>query len=554
MLQTGIDIGSTTAKLVLLNEQQEVVFSAYLRHNAQVRQTLAAMLRDAQHSLGDRVVQVCVTGSAGMGIAERCGIPFVQEAVSSAEVVRRFYPNVRTLVDVGGEDTKMIFFDDRKRPDIRMNGNCAGGTGAFIDQMASLLNISIEELDRLASTHQHRYPIATRCGVFAKTDVQNLISRQIPRDDVAATIVQAVALQTKNTLARGTTIAPHVLFCGGPLTFFPSLRQAFVEVLKISREEVILPEKSEMFPALGAAMTPVKAALETTFGELIHRVECNDRAKDSGSGTLSPLFNGETEFREWLQANAEASVEHIDLSRLNGSPCFLGVDSGSTTTKVVVIDSSGKIAFEFYANNKGNPIGAVREGIAKLRQLATETGTALSISRSAVTGYGEDLIRAAFGFDEGIVETLAHHRAARHFRKDVTFILDIGGQDMKAIFIEDGFIKNIAINEACSSGCGSFIETFAESLGYRVSDFAQSACAAPHPYDLGSRCTVFMNSRVKQALREGTSIPDIAAGLAYSVARNCLQKVLKINDTERSRRCGRRTRRHIPQRGGAPCV
>lgn len=531
MLRAGIDIGSTTAKLILVDELQQVVHSTYCRHNAQIQQTLSAILNEALSALGDCDLQVCITGSAGMGIAERTGIPFIQEAVSSAEVIRQCYPEVRTLIDVGGEDTKLIFFDERKRPDIRMNGNCAGGTGAFIDQMATLLNVSIKQLDSLSANHQHLYPIASRCGVFAKTDVQNLISRQISKEDISATILHAVALQTKNTLARGSHIAPKALFCGGPLTFLPTLREAFLEIFQLTHEDVILPDRSEMFPALGAALSPGQESLCTmTISELARRVE-PVRTRENGCGTLAPLFKDEQEFREWQEARAAETVGRVDLRKLKNAPCYLGVDSGSTTTKIVLIDDNGSVAYEYYANNKGNPIRVLKAGISRLQQLAGEAGVDITISRSAATGYGEDLIRAAFALDEGIVETLAHRRAAQELHKDVSFILDIGGQDMKAIFIQDGCIKDIAINEACSSGCGSFIETFSESLGHCVSDFAAGACNAQNPCDLGSRCTVFMNSRVKQALREGSTIPDIAAGLAYSVAKNCLQKVLKIHDT-----------------------
>ncbi|MCC6396040.1 MAG: CoA activase, partial [Bacteroidetes bacterium] len=476
-------------------------------------------------------ILVGITGSAGMGIAERCGIPFIQEAVSCAGVVRTLYPEVRTLLDVGGEDTKLIFFDDRMRPDIRMNGNCAGGTGAFIDQMATLLNIDLAGLNALAARHQHCYPIASRCGVFAKTDVQNLISRQIPKEDIAATIFQAVAIQTRNTLARGASITPKILFCGGPLTFFSSLRKAFTEVLQVSPEEVILPVGSEFLPALGAAVNPERVGLRTTMQDLVARTTITSAVDASLTRTVTPLFANDDEFQTWSATRARASIERIDLSNLSGEECFLGVDSGSTTTKIVLIDSHGRLGFEIYTNNKGEPLHAVSAGLHELREKAADLRVDLRITGSGVTGYGEDLVRAAFGFDEGIVETLAHFRAARAFQPDVSFILDIGGQDMKAIFIENGDARNIEINEACSSGCGSFLETFAHSLGTGVAEFAECACHSASPCDLGSRCTVFMNSQVKQSLREGMSVADISAGLAYSVIKNCIQKVLRVHDT-----------------------
>ncbi|HSQ76064.1 MAG TPA: acyl-CoA dehydratase activase, partial [Bacteroidota bacterium] len=530
MLTVGIDIGSTTAKMAVLNEQRDMVFSAYRRHNADIRQTLSTMLQEALAALGDAAMRVCITGSAGMGIAERCGIPFIQEAVSCASVVRHLYPDVQTLLDVGGEDTKLIFFDDHTRPDIRMNGSCAGGTGAFIDQMATLLDVDVAALDALAARHRHCYPIASRCGVFAKTDVQNLISRQIPKEDIAATIFQAVALQTKNTLARGRNREPKVILCGGPLTFFSSLRNAFADVFQIPYDEIVLPHGSHLLPAIGGALNRDGNALHLTIRDLLARTDAGCATGAVLRNTATPLFVDAAELEQWSSTKLCTSLGRVDIAGLQGQVCYLGIDSGSTTTKIVLIDSGGRIAFTYYANNKGEPITAVSSGLRELRRRAGEECGGILIAGGAVTGYGEDLIRAAFGLDEGIVETLAHYRAAREFNPDVTFILDIGGQDMKAIFIEDGQVRNVEINEACSSGCGSFLETFAHSLNLGVGEFAATACSAASPCDLGSRCTVFMNSRVKQSLREGTSVPDIAAGLAYSVIKNCIQKVLKIHD------------------------
>jgi len=526
----GIDVGSTTAKVVILNPQDDVVFSAYRRHNTETVVTLQDILRGALRSLGNVKANLLVTGSAGLGVSEKFDIPFIQEVVASAEVVRQLYPEVKTLIDIGGEDAKMIFFSADSVPDIRMNGACAGGTGAFMDEMATLLNIPVSELNNLAEKHTRVYPMASRCGVFAKTDVQNLLAREIAREDIAASIFQAVVLQTLATLARGHQPSPKVLFSGGPLTFLPALKESFMNVLRIDQDSVLEADHTELLPAIGAALadgTDKRAFTLTQLTDLFGTV----RQRDAGQHRLSPLFEDASEFERWEQARTQHRIGRIDVGQVDGNDCFLGVDSGSTTTKLVLIDEQGKILFDHYCNNDGNSIRAVQEGLERLRQLFANCDSPPRIVRSVVTGYGEDLVRTAFGFDEGVVETLAHFRAARAFDPEVSFILDIGGQDMKAIFVRDGHIQNIEINEACSSGCGSFIESFARSMGYGVSDFAQRACTSEAPCDLGTRCTVFMNSKVKQALREGAEVSDISAGLAYSVIKNAINKVLKITDT-----------------------
>lgn len=533
-LRLGIDIGSTTAKAMILNQNGDLLFSDYRRHNAETVQTLQAMLSEAKESLGDVEAEVLVTGSAGMGVCERFELPFIQEVIASAEVVKQRHPQVKTLIDIGGEDAKMIFFREAGVPDIRMNGSCAGGTGAFIDEMSNLLNVPISELDSLAARHTMIYPMASRCGVFAKTDLQNLLSRDIPRQDISASVFHAVVLQTLATLARGYTPRPSILFCGGPLTFLPALKRSFMDVLRLAPDDVLEVENAQLLPALGAALALLAASsAERTFTltSLIARLDSDSR-RAAASHRLPALFKDRADYQVWESRRMRHRIERVDLARLDGGGLFLGVDSGSTTTKMVLIDGRGRVAFEYYVGNQGDAIGAVQRGLEQAARRFEECGTVPLVARSMVTGYGEDLIRAAFGLDEGMVETLAHFRAAKAFDQDVTFIMDIGGQDMKAIFVRDGFIQDIKINEACSSGCGSFIESFARSMGYSAADFAREATLGETPCDLGTRCTVFMNSKVKQSLREGASIQDISAGLVYSVIKNALHKVLKVTNTD----------------------
>jgi predicted CoA-substrate-specific enzyme activase len=534
-LSLGIDIGSTTAKVAVINENRDLLFSLYRRHNAETLQTLQEMLAEVKEKLGDVEVDVLVTGSAGMGVCERFSLPFLQEVIASAEVVRQLYPQVKTLIDIGGEDAKMIFFKDSSMPDIRMNGSCAGGTGAFIDEMSSLLNVPISELNALASKHTMIYPMASRCGVFAKTDLQNLLSRDIPREDISASVFHAVVLQTMATLARGYTTKPLILFCGGPLTFLPELKKAFMEVLRLEADDVLDVENAHLLPAIGAALATLaeSSTMHTfTLTSLIEQLNTVQVHETANQNRLPALFNNQEDYQKWELRRMRHKIERVDIADLNGDKLFLGIDSGSTTTKIVLIDEQGRVAFEYYVNNKGDAIGAVQQGLNEAYQHFLEHGKTPQITRSMVTGYGEDLIRAAFGLDDGMVETLAHFRAAKAFDKDVSFIMDIGGQDMKAIFVKNGFIQDIKINEACSSGCGSFIESFARNMGYTAAEFAKEATSGESPCDLGTRCTVFMNSKVKQSLREGASINDISAGLAYSVIKNALHKVLKVTNTD----------------------
>ncbi|MBI5952628.1 MAG: hypothetical protein HY865_13300 [Chloroflexi bacterium] len=527
----GIDIGSTTAKAVILNGEGKLLFSSYRRHNAETVQTLQETLAEAKEKLGNGQVDVLITGSAGMGLCERFSLPFLQEVISSAEVVRQLYPQVKTLIDIGGEDAKMIFFKDKGMPDIRMNGSCAGGTGAFIDEMSGLLNVPLTELDALAGKSTMIYPMASRCGVFAKTDLQNLLSRDISRADIAASVFHAVVLQTLATLSRGYTPKPSVLFCGGPLTFLPSLKRAFMKVLCLKAEDVLDVENAQLLPAIGAALTESTAKQTFTLSELIDKLGTDQTHETANQNRLPALFKDQAEYEAWDAARMRHRIKRVNIADLTDGGLFLGIDSGSTTTKIVLIDEQGRVAFEYYVNNKGDAIGAVQNGLDELQRRFGEHGKSLRVTRSMVTGYGEDLIRAAFGLDDGMVETLAHFRAAKAFDKDVSFIMDIGGQDMKAIFVKDGFIQDIKINEACSSGCGSFIESFARNMGYSAAEFGREATSGESPCDLGTRCTVFMNSKVKQSLREGASISDISAGLAYSVIKNALHKVLKVTDT-----------------------
>ena len=528
-MNIGIDIGSTTAKAIVTDNNGTIIFSTYKRHKALITESLLSILHSIQKEFPEtHTTKICFTGSAGMGVAEQHKLPFVQEVIAASEVIQIHYPTTKTLIDIGGEDAKIIFFEPGKSPDIRMNGSCAGGTGAFIDQIASLLNIETSELDGIAQQSTQIYPIASRCGVFAKTDVQNLISRKVPIADIAASAFHAVSLQVINSLARGVDINPTILFIGGPLTYIPSLQKAFEKLLNCSESEIIVPQNSHLFPAWGAAIAAQKhrnLSFETIFAHI------NKTSNNSSKNRLEPLFQNHQEFKTW---KTEQKIIPIPSAMVTADsaeiPVFLGIDSGSTTTKTVLLNSEGNLIASHYHTNKGNPIQAVTTGLEECcKQISNNN---IRIIRAAVTGYGEDLIRAAYKIDDGIVETIAHTTAAQHIAPDVSFILDIGGQDMKAIFIKNRAIQNIEINEACSSGCGSFIQNFSQTLSHSVEDFGTIACSAAKPCDLGYRCTVFMNSQVKQSLREGADVSEIAAGLAYSVIKNALFKVLQIKNMD----------------------
>lgn len=523
----GIDVGSTTIKIVVTDSNSQIIYKAYQRHQANIQQAFADELNKVIQEFRDSEFCINITGSAGMGIGERIGVNFVQEVVAAVEVVNNVYPETHTLIDLGGEDAKMVFFQEGKHPDIRMNGSCAGGTGAFIDQMANLMNITIEELGRQALNFEKIYPIASRCGVFAKTDVQNLISRNIPVADISASILHAVALQSVTTLARGFDVKPKVLCIGGPLTFIPALRNSFREVLKIMDNDFIVPDNGEFFPAWGAALYQDREAVFHNLNTLIEKSKNNTKVQ---SETLPALFSNENEYKEWKKNRKIKHLKFQELGSQKKIECFLGIDSGSTTTKIVIMDKEANIIYRFYDSNEGNPLKKVVEGLDKFYKEADEKGVKYTFLSSAATGYGEDLVKSALGLDYGIVETMAHLSGAQYVDPKVSFILDIGGQDIKSIFTENGIISNIELNEACSAGCGSFLQNFAATMNMSLEKFTEAACLAQYPSDLGSRCTVFMNSKVKQSLRENAGMDDIAAGLAYSVVKNCLYKVLKISN------------------------
>ena len=534
MYRVGLDIGSTTAKMVVLNGENEVQFQRYERHQAKVNECLRQFFGQLNEQLPlDAQISLCITGSVGMGIAEKCGIPFVQEVVAAANYVRQNHPEVVSMIDIGGEDAKVVFFEKGQATDLRMNGNCAGGTGAFIDQMSILLGVPVDELGALALRAKQVHPIASRCGVFCKTDIQNLVAKNIPREEIAASIFHAVAVQTVVTLAHGHTISPPVLFCGGPLTFIPALRHAFAQYLHLTGDaDIVLPDQANLIPAWGTALAEQQGhsqpmGVMPLLAMLEERLSANIRPYSS----LPPIFSSTDEYAQWQTRIAQGNYRRRKLSS-GPLRVSIGIDSGSTTTKIVVLDEDHCIRYSFYRDNNGNPIQAVEDGLNRLRTECEHHGTELQIIGSCSTGYGEDLLKAAYGLNAGIIETIAHYMAAKHIDPEVSFILDIGGQDMKAIFVQHGVISRIEINEACSSGCGSFISTFAQSLNYSVADFAQSACLSAAPCDLGTRCTVFMNSKVKQVLREGAQVADIAAGLSYSVVKNCLYKVLQLKNAD----------------------
>ncbi|MCL2132186.1 MAG: acyl-CoA dehydratase activase, partial [Lentimicrobiaceae bacterium] len=502
-------------------------------HNTDIKQAAREAYEKMYRQLGDCYMKVAMTGSVGMGYAEKIGAKFVQEVIASAEYIHQKYPDVKTFIDIGGEDSKMIFFEQGKIPDIRMNGNCAGGTGAFIDQTAALLEIDTSELNRLAQQAKNIYPIASRCGVFSKTDIQNLASRNVNKSDIVASVFNAVAIQVIGSLTKGTDILPKIFFCGGPFAFLSELKKAFVKLLSLREEDCILPDNAELIPASGCAvlaateqMNPVRL-MEAIY---LIRFQKKDPFESPAEGRLPALFASEKAFLQWKKDKLVHFVPRMQWDKLESEDCFLGVDSGSTTTKLVLLDKNGRLVFQDYLRNKGDSFNAFLEGLHHLKEEAERHGKNIRIIGSAATGYGENLIQTAFNLQHGIVETIAHFLAAQQVSPQVSFILDIGGQDMKAIYIENGNINQLEINEACSSGCGSFIENFANMLNYPVAEFAQISCLAKNPCDLGTRCTVFMNSKVKQAMREGAAVEDIAAGFSYSVIKNCLFKVLKIKD------------------------
>ena len=525
----GLDIGSTTIKAVVLSPDGSMAYSCYERHHAKIGGKIAEILQGIRNMTGNAPVRVHLTGSVGMGVAEKCGLPFVQEVVAATNYIRKSDRPVATMIDIGGEDAKVVFFKDNQATDLRMNGNCAGGTGAFIDQMAILMGVPVGKLDELASKSTRLYSIASRCGVFSKTDVQNLMAKNVCQEDIAASIFHAVAVQVIVTLAHGCEIEAPVLFCGGPLTFLSGLRAAFADYLHLKESDIILPENSHLIPAWGAALAEADAKT-MTVQELADLTASSLASGFRPVQGLEPIFKDEEEYSRWKERMSRSHIRRKALQR-GREEVTIGIDSGSTTTKIVVLNKEGELLYSYYHGNDGNPTATAEAGLRKFKEECDKAGTEITVTGSCSTGYGEDLIKAAFRLDDGIVETMAHYTAARSLTEDVSFILDIGGQDMKAMFVSGGVINRIEINEACSSGCGSFIAAFAESLGYAVQDFASEACKAEHPCDLGTRCTVFMNSKVKQSMRAGATVQDIAAGLSYSVVKNCLYKVLRLKNT-----------------------
>ena len=522
--KAGVDVGSTTVKLVVLDEENKMIYGEYRRHRSHTQKTLCELLQDAKEKLGTCVLRLQITGSGGIGLGKALCIPFVQEVVATCSAIRFVAPKTDVAIELGGEDAKIIYFGNGVEE--RMNGVCAGGTGSFIDQMADLLQTDAEGLNNAAKEYKTIYPIAARCGVFAKTDIQPLINEGATKADLAASIFQAVVNQTISGLACGKPIRGTVAFLGGPLHYSSELKKAFVRTLKLTEETTVDPENSHLFAATGAALS-VKDAQSVEIDELIKRLE-SGVPLESEIKRLAPLFESETEYEEFYKRHEKATVEKGDISTYEGD-CFLGIDAGSTTTKLALIGEKGELLFSYYANNQGNPVQTAIKAIAELKTKLPKTA---KIVRSCSTGYGESLLKAAFCLDEGEVETVAHSKAAIFFDKDVDCVLDIGGQDMKRIKLKDGFVDSVTLNEACSSGCGSFIENFAKSLSLTVAQFSKEALFAKAPVDLGTRCTVFMNSNVKQAQKEGASVADISAGLAYSVVKNALYKVIKLTSPE----------------------
>lgn len=519
----GIDIGSTTAKFALL-KNGKVIGQKYERHFSQVRQKICEMLNDIKSVTGDNPVSVAISGSAGLGLSEEIGVPFIQEVFATGEIVKRLEPDASCVIELGGEDAKIIFFEGGT--DERMNGSCAGGTGAFIDQMATLLDVTTDELDKLSLDYKQVYPIASRCGVFAKTDIQPLLNQGARKEDIARSIFQAVVNQTIAGLAQGRQIRGKVLFLGGPLFYCQGLKQCFKETLRLSDEQAIFPDYACYSVALGAAFYAEIQNKEYKLDNLIKLIQ-NAKGKSS-SNRMPSLFENEKEYTDFIQRHKRSSVKKADIKNYCGD-AYLGIDCGSTTTKIVLISKNKEILYSYYSSNKGNPVEIIKEQLEKIYNLC---GNKIKICSSAVTGYGEELIKNAFSVDFGIVETIAHYTAAKFFKPDVDFILDIGGQDIKCFKIRNNAIDSIMLNEACSSGCGSFLETFAKSMGYSIESFAKRGLSAKSPVNLGSRCTVFMNSSVRQSQKEGATVEDISAGLSISVIKNAVYKVIRAGSVD----------------------
>lgn len=513
----GIDVGSTTVKVVVIGDDGKILYKSYVRHFAKVKETVLAELENVQKKYPG---QYCasITGSAGLGLSQRSKIAFVQEVQAAFTAIRKFYPDADAAVELGGEDAKIIFITGGTEQ--RMNGSCAGGTGAFIDQMATLLNVSVKEMDELSLKAERVYPIASRCGVFAKSDIQPLINQGAQKSDISASIFQAVVDQTVSGLAQGRRIKGKVLFLGGPLHFLEGLKRAFKTTLKLSDENAVFPDDAPCFMAIGAALHSATVK-SRDLSEIISAIENSSGSEEIITG--EPLFADKAEYTAFVARHRATDLEFCDISTYEGG-AYLGIDSGSTTTKLILITPDNRILYSHYQSNNGQPLDIV---IEKLKEIFALSEGRIEILGSAVTGYGEDLIKAAIKADFGIVETVAHFKAALHFNPKVDFIIDIGGQDIKCFKIKNGAIDSIMLNEACSSGCGSFIQTFARAMGMEIDKFSMCGLYAKHPVELGSRCTVFMNSAVKQAQKEGATVEDISAGLSSSIVKNAIYKVIR---------------------------
>ncbi|WP_300409006.1 2-hydroxyacyl-CoA dehydratase [Lagierella sp.] len=522
----GLDVGSTTVKLVVMDEANNLLYREYKRHKSNVEKTVKSVIKDAYQKFPNSDVTIMVTGSGGMFVEKYWDIEFIQEVVSGTTAIKHFIPETDVAIELGGEDSKITYISGNVEQ--RMNSICAGGTGAFIDQMASLIETDATGLNEYAKNYKNIYSIASRCGVFAKTDIQALINQGASKEDIAVSVLQSVVNQTISNLACGRPIKGNIALLGGPLHFLDQLAQRFKETLGEDNNNFLVPENSEVFVALGAALAS-KELEPVSFKDILDMVNHEVEVEVDEKATLEPLFKDEKEYADFVEEHRGKGRTKGNISEYEG-PCYLGIDAGSTTSKVVLIDKDDNILYSQYGNNYGKPLELI---IKVLKDIYSNLNPKAKIECSGITGYGEDFIKAALNVDIGEVETLAHYKAASYFRKDVDFILDIGGQDMKAMHISEGIIDSIQLNEACSSGCGSFVETFAKSLGYTVEEFQDEAVKSKNPVDLGSRCTVFMNSKVKQAQKEGASVPDIAAGLCYSVIKNAIQKVIKVRDPEK---------------------
>lgn len=523
LFHVGIDVGSTTAKVVILNSKGEIVFSRYERHYADIKNKLSQILNEAYKALGDVKLTLMITGSAGMSFANNIGVSFTQEVIAATKAIKTYHPETDVVIELGGEDAKITYFSDGVEQ--RMNGTCAGGTGSFIDQMASLLKVDATGLNELAKNYKVIYPIAARCGVFAKTDVQPLLNEGVAKEDIAVSVLQAVVIQTISGLACGRPIRGNVAFLGGPLYFLSELRKRFIETLKLKENQIIFPDNSQLYVAIGAALSSMDEK-PIYFKSLINKLENFEAKSIAETNRLEPLFSSSEEYEDFKKRHEKSSVKRRNLSGFEGE-CFLGIDAGSTTTKLALVDKEGTLLYTYYGSNEGSPLKSTIKALKELYGLLPANA---KIVNSTVTGYGEGLIKAGLNVDIGEIETIAHYKAAEFFCPGVDFILDIGGQDMKCLKIKDGVIESILLNEACSSGCGSFLDTFANSLNMSIEEFAKKALTSKEPVDLGSRCTVFMNSRVKQAQKEGASVGDISAGLSYSVIKNALFKVIKVRN------------------------